>query len=398
MAPLWQVIFKKEFFEVFRDGRTRYSVILSPLLITPLAMALIGAMIKDRTESSVKETIPVVFVGTKASPVLRDLMKNPQNMNVEEVNTKAEAAKLIHDQKANAALVFPSDTEQAIAESRQVIVTVLADQGKESSQSAANKLSNLVEERGKRLVALKLQENGLPQQLATPFASVDENIKGGGSPGTLIASSFLPYILAIYAIIGGAYLANDTVAGEKERGTLETLLVSPASRREIVTGKFVAVVSVSIIGGFLSVIGFLWPIKTPLVAFSWLAKAGIALSPSGILAMFLVQIPLAILGAGLLLTISTFARTQREAQSYLSPVMLVTTICAMMSLVLKSESPIVWAFVPITNAALVLKQSLEGTTNLTFVMVACGTSLLYAACAVTFAAHAFQKESILLKA
>ena len=123
--------------------------------------------------------------------------------------------------------------------------------------------------------------------------------------------------------MGGVYLANDSVAGEKERGTLETLLVSPASRRDLVLGKFMAVASVSLVSCLLSLAGFVWPFYIKLPMFSWMTREGLSLHPAAVLAILLVQVPLAVLGAGILLTISTFARNQKEAQTYLAPVLLI---------------------------------------------------------------------------
>lgn len=406
MTPMWQIIFKKEFWEVFRDQRTHFNTIYSPLLLTPVMFALLGILIQNEMKSARQETVAVAFVGVQKSPALSDVLKvakvikssDEDKYLVTNVETQAEAEELIRNKKVRAALVFPPDAEAAVMESRQIPITVLADQGRQSSSQAADRLKGFLDRRARRLVGLRLLENGLPQQLAEPFAPVEKNIKGGASPGTALVTTILPYMLAIYAIIGGAYLANDTVAGEKERGTLETLLVSPASRRELVTGKFLAVAAVAMLGGMLSVVGFIWPFYVPIPAFAWMAKSGLTLTFTGVAAMFLVEIPLAVMGAGILLTVSTYARNQREAQSYLAPVMLVATSGAMLSLVLKSEAPLFWAAVPITNASLVLKQALEGVWNPAFVLIACVTSLLYALIAVLFAAHSFQKESILLKA
>ena len=397
---LWQVIFRKEFFEVLRDGRTRFNTFISPLLLTPIFLLAIGGLARSQMEAAQKETVPVAFVGVQKSATLSDTLKvaPADHFKVTNVATEAEAEALIRDKTVRAALVFPADSETALAESRRIPVTVLAEQGRQSSAEAAARLKSFLDSRTSRLVALRLQENALPQQLATPFVTQDKNIKGGVSAATGLVTSFLPYVLAIYAIVGGVSLANDTVAGEKERGTLETLLVSPASRRELVTGKFIAVAVVAMIGGFCSVVGFIWPFYVPLPAFAFLAKSGLTLTFTGIAAMFLVEIPLCVMGAGILLSVSTFARNQREAQSFLAPVMLIGTLGAMMSLVLKSEAPLFWAAVPITNASLVLKQALEGVWNPAFVGVAFVTTILYAAAAVIFAAHAFQKESILLKA
>ncbi len=406
MTPRWQIVFKKEFWEVFRDGRTHFNTIYSPLLLTPVLFALLGILIQSQVKTANQETVPVAFVGVKESPTLSDALKIGKTFKatdedkylVTDVATQKEAEELIRNKTVRAALVFPPDSEAVLKAGRQITVTVLAEQGRQSSSEAGDRLKSFLDRRASRLVELRLLENGLEQQLAKPFEPVEKNIAGGASPGTALVTMILPYMLAIYAIIGGAYLANDTVAGEKERGTLETLLVSPASRRELVTGKFLAVAAVAMLGGMLSVIGFIWPFYVKLPAFEWMVKSGLTLTFTGVAAMFLVLIPLAVMGAGMLLTVSTFARNQREAQSYLAPVMLIATSGAMLSLVLKSEAPLFWAFVPVTNASLVLKQALEGVWNPAFVLIACATSLLYAVIAVLFAAHAFQKESILLKA
>lgn len=398
--PLWQVIFKKEFFEVLRDQRTRLNIIVFPLLIIPLLFAGLGSVIRGQMQAAQKETYSVAFVGVKESKTLSDVLKisKDDNLSVTDAATQAEAEALVRDKTVRAALVFPRDAQAALDESRKLTVIVFSEQGRQSSSEAAERLKSLLDARASRLVALRLQENGLPQQLATPFGITEQNIKGGASAGTAIVSSMLPYILALYAITGGAYLANDTVAGEKERGTLETLLVSPASRRDIVTGKFLAVATTSMIGGALSVVGFILPFYLKISAYEWLSKSGITLTATGIAAMFLVLIPLSVMGAGVLLTVSTFARNQREAQSYLIPVMMLSTTGAIASLVLKSEAPLFWAAVPITNASLVLKQALEGVWNPAFVGIAFVTTIIYATVAVMFAAHSFQKESILLKA
>ncbi len=104
------------------------------------------------------------------------------------------------------------------------------------------------------------------------------------------------------------------------------------------------------------------------------------------------------MGAGVLLAISTFARNQKEAQTYLSPVLVVVTVCAMMSMFLKADSSIYYALVPILNAALVLKSALDGTVAPLFVAIASVASFVYAGVALAFSVALFQKEEVLLKA
>jgi sodium transport system permease protein len=277
-------------------------------------------------------------------------------------------------------------------------VEILLDAGSDTSRGAAQRLQALFREQGQRLVAQRLTQRGLPPELARPFQIRQTEIERAGTAGTFMLAMFLPYVLAISAIVGGLHAANDLVAGEKERGTLETLLASPASRRDLVLGKFFAVAAVSLVSSFLSVIGIIVPFYLPLQAYAWLARGGLTLGPAAVAAMLLVQLPLAVLGAGLLLAISTFARNQKEAQGYLGPVFLGVTVAAMMSMFLPTDAHWSLALVPILNAALVLKQAISNTFDVRFILLAGAASVAYAALAIAFATSLFEKESVLLKA
>jgi ABC-type Na+ efflux pump permease subunit len=140
------------------------------------------------------------------------------------------------------------------------------------------------------------------------------------------------------------------------------------------------------------------PFYLPFSAFQWLARGGLSLGPAAVVAMLLVQWPLAILGAGLLLAISTFARSQKEAQGYLGPVFLAVTAAAMLSMFVKTEASWPFALVPILNAALVLKQAIANTFDARFILLAAGASVAYASLALWLATRLFEKESVLLKA
>ena len=393
----WQVVFRKEFREVFRDKRTRFGLIVSPLLITPLILALIGTMASKQATEARKETVAVAFVGLKNAPSLRKFVQSAPNLKISET-TEADAEAKIRSRAIYAAAVVPPDAEQRMQAAHPVAITILRDTGSQSSQQAAGRLSALFEAYGKQLFGQRLADRGLSPEFATAFNVEERGIQGESSASMLMLSTILPYLLAVSALMGGIYIANDSVAGEKERGTLETLLVSPASRRDLVTGKFLAVACVALVSSLLSLIGLVWPFYVRLPMFEWMSKAGLTLHFGAVCALLLVQIPIAVLGAGLLLTVSTYARNQKEMQTYLAPILLVITVLAMTTMFLKVETPLIWAIVPVANAAMVVKQALEGVTSLPFLLVASLTSLAYAALAVFVASRAFQKESILLKA
>lgn len=395
-TPIWMVVFLKEFREIFRDRRTTFNTIISPLLITPLLLAMISSLTKGEAKKAQTEKIAVAIVHAEKSPTLMEAIRGTPNLDWSRT-TLAEAEEGIRKRTYKAAAVIPEDAEESMADNRTVRIRLLVDEGSSASADAADRLEDLFVERGQRVTAQRLMEQGLSSELANPFQTEQKPVSGGGNSTTRILAVFLPYLLALSAIMGGIYAANDSVAGEKERGTLETLLVSPASRRELVTGKYIAVAGVSLVSSLLSVVGLLWPYYVPIPALRFISEGGLSFTPIAILTLLLIQIPLAVLGAGMLLAISTFARNQKEAQTYLGPVMLIASVAAMLSFVLKTNAPVGYALVPILNAAMVLKQALEGQVNFLFVGIACVASFVYAGLAVVFAIGLFQKEEVLLK-
>lgn len=389
-------IFRKEFREIFRDRRTLFSVVVSPLLITPLLFALLGSLINKQVKEAQTETYTVGIIGQDRAPILRQaLAKLPSFRFVPTTQTQAEDQ--IKTRKYRAVAVLPDDTDSRLEAGKTIIIKVLLDPGNESSRSASTRLNILFNEIGKKIVERRLRASNLPVGYATPFKVDEQPISSGGGAATVILAMMLPYTLAVAAFGGGVYAANDQVAGEKERGTLETLLVTPASRRDIVLGKFFAVAAVCLVSSLLAVVGLMIPFFSGLKVFEWLAKGGVTLSPIGMLVILIVQLPLAVLFAGILLALSTFARNQKEAQTYLAPLFILILFPAMASMFLKTESARSMALVPVLNATLIIKQGLSNSFDAVFIAIAFIASTAYAALALTFATHLFQNEGVLIK-
>jgi len=396
---MWRILFKKEFKEIFSDSRTRFNVVVSPLLITPILLAVVGTMARKQADESRKESITVGVVGLAKAPTLAEELKGPEGKKItlKPVASVADAEVQVRSRALRAAIEVPDDAEERLKSEESVPLAVLHDPGNQDSLEAVGRVKEFLKERGDLIVARRLHDKELSTQFVTPFKVGDHKLKGGGGAGMLMLTTFLPYILALSAIMGGLMAATDSVAGEKERGTLETLLVAPLSRRDIALGKFCTVTATALTSSFLSVVGMFWPLYIKLPLFSWMSEAGITLGPAAFLAILLVQLPLAVLGAGVLLAMSTLARNQKEMQTLVAPTMVVGTVGAMMTILVKTGAPLYWAVVPVTNASMVLKQALQGDLNPTFVVVACATSVLYAAIAVAYAAQLFKKESVLTR-
>ena len=142
MQP-WQVVFRKEFREVFREARTRFALIISPLLITPLILALVGTMARKQVTDAQKETITVAFVNLDKAPGVRDILRGAPNVEIVETS-RADAEAQIKSRKVKAAAILPDDAEQQIKDQRPVTVTILLDKGSQSSQEGASRFKQSV--------------------------------------------------------------------------------------------------------------------------------------------------------------------------------------------------------------------------------------------------------------
>jgi len=391
------VILRKELLEIFRDKRTVFSVVISPLLITPLLIALVGNVIRGRSHEERVQTYAIGIVGGEKAPSVVGALGNGANLRFE-ATTESEAESRVRDRSLRAALLLPADAESRFMQHREVGIRLLVDAGNEMSGNAGERVKAHLNKQSTAVVAQRLWDQGLSQELASPFKVTEKPVAGGGTRSTLLLATLLPYILVLGAIVGSVYAANDLVAGEKERGTLEALLVTPVSRRDMVLGKFLAVTCVGLVSSLLTLTGIVAPFFLPIPSLAWLAESDLRLSLVGISAMLLMQIPLAVLGSGLLLTISTWARNQKEAQSYLGPVMLVVSVLAMLSTLLPAEANRALALAPVLNAAMALKQALSGSVDPVFFAAAIAASLVYAIVAMGLAVRLFQDESVLMKA
>ena len=219
--------------------------------------------------------------------------------------------------------------------------------------------------------------------------------------GTLLGG-LIPYFVIVLCLIGAMYPAMDLTAGEKERGTMETILCSPVSRVHLVLGKFLMVLTASLFSALLSMIsmgatfhaarGLLQPLEQlggpalPL-QFSWRAMA----------AVFLMVVPLAVLFSAALLAIALFAKSYKEAQSYLSPLTIFVVLPAIISVLPGVELNTGLSLIPVLNTSLVSKEIIAGAYHWDYIVLIFASSCAYASAALAVAIWLFQREEVLFR-
>ncbi|MBX7218992.1 MAG: ABC transporter permease [Blastocatellia bacterium] len=391
------VVFGKEFRETFRDTRVLFGVVISPLLITPLLFAAIGFFVNQKIAEEKQETLSVALVGAEQTQDLTDTLKKDGTLKLTMLPNLAEAEKQVKDRVQRAALILPANAKTSLDAGETLNVELLFDQSNEKSRNAQGRLKEALKTFNEATLTTRLQARGLSQSLIKPTEVKSRNLASDKATGSLILAMLLPYVIVLSSAFGGMTSAFDTCAGEKERGTMETLLVSPVSRTEIILGKVLTIASVGMVSAVCSIIGILIAFQGGLRALGPEAQGKISFSYPAIGITLLLVIPLTLFVSSILLVISSFARNQKEAQSYALPGIMLVILPAMLSMFLGEESSISYSVVPILNTALVIKQQLTNVVNYQFIGLALGSSLLYAAVALAVVVALFNREEILFR-
>lgn len=388
MRPILHV-FSKEIREIVRDKRVRNAATFMPLFIVAMMMSLFG-FIGGIANKDAKRKVHVV---ASNSPLLAEIRK-AKNLEIIEVPSEAEGVRLIQDGKARLLALFPPKTD---AKDR---VVLRFDPKEDAAQIAKGAFQAALAPQIAAHTAATLAGVGLKPDDLMPIDFQEKPVQvgeGAGASGLLVG--FLPYLLVLFTFTGGVALAADLVAGEKERSTLETLLIAPVRRTEIVLGKFLALATVCVVAAISGLLGFVVAALMKLGG-DLVFKSGLGLTPLGVVETFLILLPLAATFSGVLIAVSAYARNTREAQTYLGLLNLVVMIPAVFSQIigLTEIGSAPWLpFVPILGAASGIRAILLGKATAMAIVGPVAVGVVLAGLALFAAIRLFHRESVLLR-
>ena len=389
-------IYFKEILDLLKDRRTVISMIVIPILLFPVVMFGLGAVMSSQIKKVEEKAKAVAIFGAEYAPNLVSLIL--ADGRFEQVGVPKDSIQpAIQDKRLEAALEFPADFEAKLDAGDTAQVIIYYDQAEFRSETAENQLKAVIREFEDKIVEIKLMTVNLNKNSIHPVKIASKNLAPPEKMGGVILSIFLPYMLMILCLNGGMYPAMDLTAGEKERGTLETLLVSPASRLDIAAGKFLAVLTASFITGILGTASMGISSMMGFAGFDENAPAGISVNPLSILVLILLILPLACLFSSLLLSLSLTARSYKEAQSYVSPLMIVVIFPAFASFLPGFEFQTIHTFIPVLNTSLLLKEVLQGTFPWGKIALVFLVNAIYAGLGIFMAKKMFEKESVLFR-
>ena len=401
------VVYRKELRDQLRDRRTIISTIVIPTVVMPLIMFGFGTVMSKIIRQAKDEGTSVMVINSAGAPELMKSIKADPKFRV--VAEASDYKQRIADKKLRVALDLPKDFDAAIARGEAPKVGVLYYEGEIKSGIGAGDLESFLRKHREAILGQRIKDRGLPAEFAKPFDMERKNVAPPEKVGGATLGAFIPYLIIILCFSGAMYPAMDLTAGEKERGTMETLMCSPTARINIVLGKFLTVLTASVstivfsmtsmaVTGSLSSKVFMGGSGMASAANKSAAVTMPSFDPAGFIGVFAMVAPVAILFAALLLTVSLFAKSYKEAQSYAGPMILLAIIPAVFGMLPGIELTAKTALIPILNLSLVCKEMLSGTWNWNFIALIFGSSCLYAGVALFTCVKMFNREDVMFRA
>lgn len=393
------VVYRKEFTEWTRDRRTLISTVLVPLFLFPIMMVGFSALAVVMVGKAQKETPRVMILGGGDSP---QLVASLQKLDALEIVPYAANWKdQISNKEIRAAVEIPEGFQSSLETGSSQTVKIYFYEGEMKSSFGADRLEKFFKDYRDRVVKDRLAAKNLPASVLSPFEVKQENVAPPEKVSGATFGAFIGYTVILLCMTGAMYPAIDLTAGEKERGTMETILSSPISRLDLVLGKFLLVFSASLTTAVLSVMsmGASFAIlgRTQLMNSSNGQSFALNVGLTAAVAVFLMALPLAVLFSAVLMTIALFAKSYKEAQSYLTPMTFVVVIPAVASLMPGVELTPKLALVPILNTSLVCKEIISGTYHWNSIALIFASTCVYAAVGLFLAFKTFQRESVLFR-
>ncbi len=384
----WRVVCAKELRETLRDRRTLLMMIVVPVLLYPVLLIVMEQLFLFGLRNLEAEAAPVALVGD-APPLLLRLVEADSALRVVPIDGPPEEA--MRSDSVAAVAVFGATGGEDGSRS----VTLLYDATSDRSNRARGELRSLLDAWSDSLLLGRLEARGLSPDFARPLALADSSIARPEEVGGYALGRILPLLLVVITLLGAFYPAIDLAAGEKERGTLETLLTAPVHPRSVVAGKFVTVALIGIVAAGLNLGSMILTFQTGALQLTAAIGLEVSLPLGAVLAIFATLVPLAVLFGALFLGIAVRSSSFKEAQNALTPVYMAVIVPAMLPAIPGIDFGPLLAVLPVAGVAFFFRDLMTGEAALGLGALVLASTTVYAVLALRFAASAFGSERVL---
>jgi sodium transport system permease protein len=405
-------IWKKELTDTVRDKRTLASTIILPLVLMPALFIGISKFSTWQVKQLTEKEITVAVSDQAGS--LGDWLTT-QDPKIKLERTAEPLIEVVRDKKADVALDVAADWPAQVAAGTPTEVTVITNSTNTDSSAAAGRVSATLNVFNQQQAVGRLAAAGLSPTILTSFVPKTEDVASAQEQAGFGMGFILPLFIIMWAVTGGQTIAIDASAGERERKTIEALLLTPVSRFTLVAGKFLAVATGAMLSVIISITSMTWASKymTEMINSTTTTGTSASLGVSSmtgtsgfnmdfnldartiVILLFVSVILVALFSAGNL-AIAIFAKNYKEAQSYIGPMYLVVILPVVFVNSLPSAGDHLWTFaVPIVNAVVLFKEVLVGNVIWSHIIITTLTLLVTSLLAMWGAARIYRREDVI---
>lgn len=386
-------IFKKEVKDLFRDKKTWMTSILLPVLLYPVLMFFIS-FIMDSTIEDAQSQIPIA-IEDQSGLIKDELTQHSEFLIVENITNHKNA---IAEGQIRFFIEVDPQIKTDLADMQSAEIHIYYDRSNQKSEIAYSVLYGVLENVSQQYLLDRLQGLGLTESAIQPLAIKETSVATEEQEAGTFLSFIIPMFLLISCISGGLSAATDLVAGEKERGTLEALVTTPVGGSPVMIGKMLTVMLMSFISAVLSLAGLALVFTLLPGVFAGMPISGVLFTPQFTFITFIILILVSAMIAALQLSLSTIAKSFKEAQTYNTPLIIVAMLPAyLLMMTPATEIPMLYYWLPIVNVVALFKEVLAGLFVPLHLLYILGSSLGYVILAIMLFAFLFKKESLILK-
>ncbi len=381
-------VYKKEIRENLRDRRSLFnSVLLGPILF-PILFIGMAYFASSKQQEDAEKVLEVPVVGAEHAPNLVGFLEQ-QGVVIQQAPADPELS--VKTQEVQVIVRIPEQFGEQWTAGEPAVIEVIADPSRRESRIPQQRIRGLLNAYGAQIGQLRVQLRGISPTLRSPVMIKDVDLSTPQSRGMLVMI-MLPYVLMITAFTGGMHLAIDSTAGEKERKSLEPLLISPVPRWQIMLGKMSATATFAFASLALTLLAFRFAF--PLLP---VGALGVDLNLSGkaVGGILMAISPVVILAAAMLTTLAALAKSLREAQSYMGLIFMIPMIPSLIFMV-NPMKPETWMMaIPMFSQNLLIGEFVRGEpVSLLWLLMSMGSTLLIGFGFAAVAATLFNRPRI----
>lgn len=388
-------LYKKEMKDILRDKKTILMMIMVPILLYPLLLVGMVFLMNSMTQDNLEKTYRVAFVRVEEKQAIEEVMFDESddfeyNFQIKKVSN---AAKSLENKNIDVYI-----TSENVNGQIKYTLSYISSIG--NSKTAASMMEDILFEYREQLRENRILENNLEvNNILYPITVDKEDSATKEEALGSIMGSLIPFLLITTILLGAIYPAIDVTAGEKERGTLETLLTLPVSNVELIMSKFFAVCTVAIVSAILNMASMgcvcIYFLKLMSASQTTVVDFNIVKFIPAIILMILCVMAFAMFVSAICVCICIFAKSFKEAQNYSTPILLVFMLAGYAGMIPGVELTATTAAIPIANIALLIEAIFSFNFNTSLILLALFTNIAYSFIAIWMMSKCFKSEGIL---